>query len=177
MSSHISLFNVLAANQQKQIGYLLCRITESIANAVDKIRPFGARYALTNAMVKHSRVLLGQERGRYEIVPLPVTEAISNQLFILSLNDPKIFVHLLLGFYSNSVPGVNILSIALPENDPVNFGDADPTCYQVMGDLRDLELCASQLELVAEEKNRFTVQQYLLSESIQLLAHEHCGSN
>ncbi|GLU31571.1 hypothetical protein WKR88_18790 [Trinickia caryophylli] len=159
------------AERREQIGYLHGRITESIANAVDKIRPLDARYALTNAMVRHARALLLRERERIEIVPLPATEAIANQFFVLSLNDPHVFVHLLLTFYRSEVPMASYLHDR-GTKDALHFDDADTRYFEAVADIADFEACASGLQLDAHDKERLFAQHHLLGETIRYLAEE-----
>ncbi|MBE0631448.1 MAG: hypothetical protein IH603_17930 [Burkholderia vietnamiensis] len=161
----------LLAEHREQIGYLHGRLTESIANAVDKIHPYEARYALGNAMVRHARALLLRQREQVEIVPLPATEAIANQFFVLSLNDARVFVHLLLNFYRRELPMTTYLHDA-GTKDALHFDDADTRYFEAVGDIADFESCASHLMLDADEATRLKVQHHLLGETLRYLADE-----
>lgn len=159
------------ADHREQIGYLHGRLTEAIANAIDKIRPLDARYALGNAMVRHARALLLRERGQTEIVPLPATEAIANQFFVLSLNDPDVFVHLLLNFYRSELPMATYLHDA-GTKDAMHFDDADTRYFEAVADIADFETCAAYLTLGADGAERLDVQHHLLGETLHCLADE-----
>ncbi|MBU9379106.1 MULTISPECIES: hypothetical protein [Burkholderia] len=169
-SDSASLLTSLA-DHREQIGYLHGRLTEAIANAVDKIRPFEARYALGNAMVRHARALLLRKREHLEIVPLPATEAIANQFFVLSLNDARVFVQLLLNFYRSELPMATYLHDA-GTKDALHFDDADTRYFEAVADIADVEACAVHLVLDAGEAARLEVQHHLLGETLRYLADE-----
>lgn len=174
MNSSKVVFAGSLTNHQGQCCYLHFRVTESIANAVDKIWPMSARYALTNSMVRHSRALVKRDRAAYDIVPLPAIEAVSNQFFALSLNDARIFVHLLRDFYMNEYSATNEVESECITKNAADQIDVDLQLFHRFDDIRDLETCADQINLNEIEKARLAVQKYLLSETIHFVKHDIC---
>lgn len=158
-----------------QIRYLHERMVDALSAALHRVRPDEARHSLSVMLVRYARLLTARRRADTEFVPLPSTEALANQLFILAENDCAVFLALLELLYQTVFP-VDTLHRLLRDGaiEPAGAIDAiDEGFLQEASDLEDLRRCLALMEVPsAAIAARIKAQQFLVLETADLLYEE-----
>jgi hypothetical protein len=151
-----------------QVRYLHERLVDALAAVLDRIRPDEARHALSRMLVRHARALIERDRAETEVVPLPGTEAIANQLFIAAATDWPVFLSLVEPVTSAVLPMEELRRLAGEAADLAHATDLD--FLDAASDLDELRACLACVEGSADTTvERARAQAFLLFETADLL--------